>query len=365
MKEKIANTLGMNKRDSNMELLRIVCMLFIVMHHFITEILVPDLYRHDVAQWDGYRSGLYLFNNLLFVGVNVFVLVSGYYGIKAKVRGFANLYFQCAFYGLLAYLIHLYVDNASLGMSVINNSLLVFSHCQWWYIGSYIGLYILSPLINKGLSLMSIKEHLGAILIMTFLEMWLGFVWGTGCEPTGYGVLHMVYIYMIGAYIRKRVDMDALRNHRWTLMGIYVGSIVVMTGVILLNTYVWHSDAAILRPWVYNSPLLIIASIAFFMVFGTFQFSNKWVNFCASSVLAAYLLPEAFYTRRTAINIAGGVFEEILLAKAIVVCVLWGMSVLLICVGIDKIRMIMMIPVWKVYDWIEKKCNDCWMKIKK
>ena len=54
-----------------------------------------------------------------------------------------------------------------------------------------------------------------------------------------------------------------------------------------------------------------------------------------------------------------------MLAKAIVVCVLWGMSVLLICVGIDKIRMIMMIPAWKVYDWIEKKCNDCWMKIKK
>ena len=99
------------------------------------------------------------------------------------------------------------------------------------------------------------------------------------------------------------------------------------------------------------------------MVFGTFQFSNKWVNFCASSVLAAYLLPEAFYARRIAINIVG--VEEILLAKAIVVCVLWGMSVLLICVGIDKIRMIMMIPVWKVYDWIEKKCNDCWMKIKK
>lgn len=354
MKEKIANTLGMNKRDSNMELLRIVCMLFIVMHHFITEILVPDLYRHDVAQWDGYRSGLYLFNNLLFVGVNVFVLISGYYGIKAKVKGFANLYFQCAFYGLLAYLIHLYVDNASLGMSVINNSLLVFSHCQWWFIGSYIGLYILSPLINKGLSLMSIKEHLGAILIMTFLEMWLGFVWGTGCEPTGYGVLHMVYIYMIGAYIRKRVDMDALRNHRWTLMGIYVGSIVVMTGVILLNTYVWHSDAALLRPWVYNNPLLIIASIAFFMLFGTFHISNKWINFCASSVLAAYLLPEAFYVRRIAISLSSVVFGEMSLIRAIMVCVLWGVSVLLICVGIDKIRMIMMIPIWKAYDRIEK-----------
>ena len=354
MKDKIANTLGMSKRDSNMELLRIVCMLFIVMHHFITEILVPDLYRHDVSQWDGYRSGLYLLNNLLFVGVNVFVLISGYYGIKAKIKGFANLYFQCAFYGLLAYLIHLYVDNASLGMSVIDNSLLVFSHCQWWFIGSYIGLYLLSPLINKGLSLMSIKEHLGVLLVMTFLEIWLGYMWGTGCEPTGYGVLHMVYIYMIGAYIRRRVDMDALRNRRWTLIGVYLGCIMAMTSLILLNTYVWHSDAAILRPWVYNNPLLIIASVAFFMLFGTFQFSNKWVNFCASSVLAAYLLPEAFYARRITINIAGGVFEGFSLTEAIIVCVLWGVSVLLICVGIDKFRMIMMIPVWKVYNRIEK-----------
>lgn len=365
MEVTLANNNRVLTRDSNFELLRIVCMLFIVMHHFITEILVPDLYRQDVEQWDGYRSGLYLLNNLLFVGVNVFVLISGYYGIKAKVRGFANLYFQCAFYGLLAYLIHLYVDNASFGMSVINNSLLVFSHCQWWFIGSYIGLYLLSPLINKGLSLMSIKEHLGVILIMTFLEIWLGYVWGTGCEPTGYGVLHMVYIYMIGAYIRRRVEMDALRNHRWMLIGVYLGSVVAMTSLILLNTYIWHSDAALLRPWVYNNPLLIIASIAFFMLFGTFQFSNKWVNFCASSVLAAYLLPEAFYARRIVISTIEGGFEGLSPTKAVVVCVLWGISVLLICVGIDKIRMIMMIPVWKVYDRIEKKCNDYWMKIKK
>ena len=354
MNNVIKNILKGGNRDSNMELLRIVCMLFIVMHHFITEILVPDLYRHDVAQWDGYRSGLYLLNNLLFVGVNVFVLISGYYGIKAKVRGFANLYFQCAFYGLLAYLIHLYVDNASIGLSVINNSLLVFSHCQWWFIGSYIGLYLLSPLVNKGLSLMSIKEHLGVILIMTFLEIGLGFVWGTGCEPAGYGVLHMIYIYIIGGYIRRRVDLYALRNQRWTLIGVYVGSIVLMTGFILMNTYLWHSDAAILRPWVYNNPLLIIASIAFFMLFGTFQFRNNWVNFYASSVLAAYLLPEAFYIRRIVANSLGGVYGAPSLVETIAVCALWGVSVLLICVGIDKIRMIMMIPVWKAYDRIEK-----------
>ena len=164
----------------------------------------------------------------------------------------------------------------------------------------------------------------------------------------------MIYIYIIGGYIRRRVDLYALRNQRWTLIGVYVGSIVLMTGFILMNTYLWHSDAAILRPWVYNNPLLIIASIAFFMLFGTFQFRNNWVNFYASSVLAAYLLPEAFYIRRIVANSLGGVYGAPSLVETIAVCALWGVSVLLICVGIDKIRMIMMIPVWKAYDRIEK-----------
>lgn len=358
MNQTISNTLGINNRDSNMELLRIVCMLFIVMHHFITEILVPDLFRHDMLTWDGYRSGLYLFNNLLFVGVNVFIMISGYYGIKLKIRGFTNLYLQCAFYGLVSYMIHLYVDNASLGVSILNNSLLIFSHCQWWFITSYIGLYLLSPIINKGLAMMSIKEHLYMILIMTFMEIYLGYIWGTGNEPTGYGILHMIYIYSIGGYIRRRISMDTLKNHQLMLIGIYFGCIILMTVLILLNVYVWHSDVMILRPWVYNNPLLIVASIAFFMLFGTFRISNKWINCCASSVLSAYLLPEAFYMRSVIINIAGGVFAGISFAKIIIVCILWGVCILLICVGIDKIRQLLMLPIWIVYNKIEKKCKN-------
>ena len=81
---------------------------------------------------------------------------------------------------------------------------------------------------------------------------------------------------------------------------------IFLTILILLNVYVWHSDTMALRPWVYNNPLLIVASIAFFMLFGTFRISNKWINCCASSVLAAYLLPEAFYVRRAVTGLIGG-----------------------------------------------------------
>ena len=339
MVQMIANNSRVVTRDSNYELLRIVCMLFIVMHHFITEALVPDLFRCDVDVWDWNRAAMIGLNYFCFIGVNVFVLISGYYGIRFKWRGLGNLYLTCAFYAFLAYVIHLYIDGASFGSSVIYHSVLVFSHNQWWFIGAYLMLYIFSPLINKGLEVMTKRKHIGLIAAFTFVSIYLGFGWNTGCNTTGHGVAQMVYMYVIGNYIRKYVNMEKLRTKRGWLVGVYIASISTMIAILLINTFVWHREAPYLRMWLYTNPLLIVGAIAFFMLFGTFRFKSRGVNWIAASVLAAYLLPEALYVSpklysfgRTLVG-TNGVFANIALAFA------WGGVILLLCVLIDKMRM--------------------------
>lgn len=354
MKRLLKNNSRVLERDSNYELLRIVCMLFIVMHHFITEAVMPDLFRTDVAEMDWNRVAMIGLNYFCFVGVNVFVLISGYYGIRFKWRGLGNLYFTCAFYAFLAYLIHLYLDGVSLGRSAIYHSVLVFSHNQWWFMGAYMVLYIFSPLINKGLDAMNKREHIGLIAAFTFVSVYLGFVWNTGCNVTGYNVTQMVYMYIIGNYIRRYVDMDKLISKRRKIVGIYVVSMSVMVAIFTMNTFVWHSEAPFLRMWLYTNPLLIIGSIAFFMIFGTLRFKSRVVNWIAASVLAGYLLPEAIYVSPQLYTYGHLLVGSSITLADVVLIIVWGGVILMACVLIDKIRMILMIPIWRAFDRIEK-----------
>ena len=62
-------------RQSNFELLRIVAMLLIVAHHFLIATGRLD-YR------SGTLRGGELVNSFCVVGVNCFILISGYFGIK-------------------------------------------------------------------------------------------------------------------------------------------------------------------------------------------------------------------------------------------------------------------------------------------
>ena len=137
------------QRKSNMELLRLVLMFFILMHHYLMKGggLNAGFYEGEdldlmAAFWDPF----------FYVGVNCFVLISGFFGIDFKFKGFFKLFRQCVFYGLLFYLLHLYLDNAKFGRSVIDNSLLVLSTPPgWWFIRVYVCLYLLSPVLNKAI----------------------------------------------------------------------------------------------------------------------------------------------------------------------------------------------------------------------
>ena len=80
------------------------------------------------------------------------MLISGFFGIEFKFKGLYKLFVQCAFYGFLFYLLHLYFDKAKLGWSVIDNSLFVLSTPPgWWFIRVSVCMYLLSPILNKAI----------------------------------------------------------------------------------------------------------------------------------------------------------------------------------------------------------------------
>ena len=73
----------MRIRYTKFELLRIVCMLFVIMEH-----LVPHI--NDMQNiYGGYYTGN-IIRSFCIIAVNCFVLLSGYFGIKMKLKKFFN-----------------------------------------------------------------------------------------------------------------------------------------------------------------------------------------------------------------------------------------------------------------------------------
>lgn len=105
-------------RDSNMELLRIVAMLLVlVVHADFASLGAPT--KVEVMN-NPYLSIVRLgVESISIISVNVFVLLSGWYGIKMKRKGLIGLLFQSMFFGILGVFLcnSLSLFNAFLGIN--------------------------------------------------------------------------------------------------------------------------------------------------------------------------------------------------------------------------------------------------------
>ena len=79
-------------RKSNFEVMRLMCMLFIVIYHVFIHVVIPTAGNERI-----YAALITIFH----IGVLDFVMISGYFGIKHSWKSFSKLYGYTAFYSLL------------------------------------------------------------------------------------------------------------------------------------------------------------------------------------------------------------------------------------------------------------------------
>jgi surface polysaccharide O-acyltransferase-like enzyme len=186
------------ERESNFELLRLVCMGFILILHAVGALKILGI---SVPGTAFYASSL--------CAVNCFVLVSGYFGVTVKWKGFVRLYLFCFFYtfcsALLASLFHheLYLKRIVL-------SLFVFSRSPAWFVNVYFALYMLSPFLNKMAESLRKKDFLIFLAVLTFVNVYMGFYCTNArINQDGYNIMHFIYIYFIGKYIHAYCPLPA------------------------------------------------------------------------------------------------------------------------------------------------------------
>lgn len=325
------------QRESNFELLRLICMLMVLATHAIGYVQFSHL-----TGAEGYTR--LVASQFCLVCVNVFVMISGWFGIKASWKGAANLLFQVFFCATLCYMVFLAVG---LPVSFRENlaPYLLFGS-GYWFVVSYLVLYALSPVINSFIQNASKKELSGVIAAFFLAEFVFGYLLDVGHFDYGFSPLFFIGLYLLARYVRLYPEKCFTLAWHCDLL-IYV-AVTTLSIAGFICGYKWFGMGFHLNH--YDSPLCLVASLYFLLFFSKVKFNSKFVNWLASSSFAIYLI----HTNNLVLPYFRECFNQISEWFDLPVrCCASFFTVLLIaclCIIADKPRIL----IWK---WITKLCQ--------
>ena len=336
-------------RNSNVELLRILCMLMVVILHFNNHGANTGIINMP-SQLTPALSWGFLVESFCIVAVNCFLLISGFFGISLKLRSVVKFYLQCFFIGLFAYLLYVWLSPATISSEAIFERLLAFTHNGWWFVVSYVGLMLVSPILNRAVDGLSQKQMLSTLGLYAIVIIYLG--WYQQVEPThnGCSLINFIFIYLIGRYIGKFVQPIDIQRYRWFWLLGYTLIALTIFALVMLR---YHCGWEIRYLFDYNHPLVIMAAVMLLLFVLSFTFRSRAINWIATSVFSAYLLQESvLFGHEYLYPKMEDFFAHVPQGWNIGVLFVVSIIFLIICVLIDKVFAFLSKHILRGYDFL-------------
>ena len=299
----------MKERQSNIELLRLVCMFMVVLGHFMYGGIMTRSIIYPMQS--GFASFLpRLIHAFCLCAVNTFILISGYFSIRPKEKSFINLYFTVAFYACILYLIHLYLIGSHINRWVLYNTIMPFglwrTSTDWWFIPNYLLLFIVSPILNKAIDAMTKREMQTSLILLSIAVFYFGWYRNMEWAQGGFNFIQFVFMYFIGRYI-SLFSSASQRSSSW-----FLGWLCISLLIAIINYYKptnspisWYINS-------YNSPLTVGAAVCLFNVFRCLAIkNNRIINWFAASALSIYLVSDCAYFREILYGYIAKIYDNV------------------------------------------------------
>lgn len=294
------------ERMSNFELMRIISMFMIVVWHVITR---NELVRNTTGTVSLVLS---LLQFVLAVHVNSFMLLSGYFQVdkKTKVRKVIDLLFTSWFYRCLAVIVFVSLGLVAFSyVDIIKEINFLDITDNYWFINLYIALYLLSPFLNIMIKNLDQKGHRQCLIIMTILFSIIPIVTnGKNIDNTGFSIIHFIYLYLIGAYLRKYPLKDNWHFKRYSkekfktiIICFGIACFVLNFIISSFSKYLLSFDNQLINyigttlsyaEALYSNPLVLLQSIAYFVFFENIVIKNRVINKISTYMLGVYMIHE-------------------------------------------------------------------------
>ena len=296
---------------------------------------------------------LIVLNAFTIVAVNCYVLISGYFGINPNKKKFWNLITICAFYSVGHYLVYAFL-NDTFNIKTFLYSFLPFSHSQGlWFVTCYIGLFLISPLLNAAVGYLNEKKNsewfkvLGGLAIITF---YFGYLWRTELNHNGFNLVNFIFLYMIGRYLNVKNTFIQKRLKKLHLLaGYLVCTFITASLGIFLLLYKGTSDYMFYWVWRYNSPFVILGAVSLFMFFNSFTFRKRWINYIATSTFSVYLIHENCHVNTLLYDYVREFSNGMNIVTLICILLVVALAVFVACIIIDSVRIVLFTTIKKVF----------------
>lgn len=275
------------KRDGNFEVLRILCAVLIIFHHYAVYGGIAD--RFDVASLTNVYIGRFLAIGGR-IAVSIFLIIMGYFLInsKFKIRRFLKIFFEWWFYAILVEAFWVFVWKED---RVIKNFFRTY-----WFVHAYMAVYLISPFLNKAIKMFTKKQLLLLILVLLYIMQFFAssnFGWA-------------VYMYIIGAYIKlHNVELKEPKKAKWYALTLYILIFASMPIITYLQNNGFDKYFAYfgfgLNYTKFSELQNFVALATAIMIFMTFKYmnikNNRVINFFSRASLASYLIHDSDQNR--------------------------------------------------------------------
>lgn len=262
------------RRNSSLELIRLICIFFVVLWHSFGP------YINDMT---GSNLVITSFIHAITNNTNLlFMLLSGYFGIHFALDKLVKLDLAIIFYDLVY--LFLFADFSIKGLITACMPIIFKSH---WFISYYFVIAFLSPFLNKIPEKLSRESFRNLLLLLLFLFYIIPTVFFSEfIEDTGKGIVCMSIMYLIGRYLHLYYKEQHFRRSR--LAVVYFSSMLIAAALNLVLTKV---QGVYMSMYVRdNSIFVAIAAISLFLFFREMNFSNRFIDHLVPNVVILYCI---------------------------------------------------------------------------
>lgn len=342
------------QRESNLELYRIIVMLAIVAHHYVVNSgLMAEINNSNPLSFNSLF--LLLFGCWGKIGINYFVLITGYFMCKSNItlKKFLKLFLEWMFYNLVIYAIFVLSGYEVFSLKEAIKTLIPFRTLTDGFISCYIVFFLFIPFLNILIHNMTEKQHRWLlVLTLGVFSVWASIPFVN--VGSSY-VFWFMNLYLVSSYIRL-YPVPLFENTRfWGWMSLLAiacsyASVIAMAWMqntfgFSLGYYFFLADS--------NKITALAVAICFFLFFKNWKLKyNPIINRIAASTFGVLCIHANSDTMRqwlwkdTCNNV--GFFTSPYLVIHSVGVVL---TVFAVCVVIDQIRIrFVETPFLKFYD---------------
>lgn len=291
-------------RNSNIELLRLVLMYFVIMLHYngmgggVIRIVKDNPLNSFSSQ---------LFEGLCVLAVNCFMIISGYFlytNKKIKTGKILDLILVVIFYHYVDYALRLLFTEEIFSLKSFIGNILPYNYFMIFYVVSY----MLSPFVAQSYQKMDFKQASVLTFILAFLFLLIPTVLhlandlnilklniiealspiSTSGDNNGYTVVQFMVDLCIGIYLRK-LEQNGWKIKWYWLLGVFVLIAVVFAFV---ADRIPSVDA-------YCNIAVVLMAVCFFLLFKKMNFKSKVLNYFSKSTFAIFCIHTGSFFNNT------------------------------------------------------------------